>query len=141
MVLPRHRQKPKPIPQGDNLISQPAETYAKPDTTETRRFADSLQDRQAGVAVAPSLPQVRLDSQERLYNNRVLDNHNQPVAFATVHPLNSKSGVVSDANGYFKLPLNDTNAIVSVSAVGYATRHVNTSQKTPIQLDQAPTTI
>jgi hypothetical protein len=84
---------------------------------------------------------VQADTQGKIFINRVLDNSNQPVPFASIRQLNSKLGVLSDSNGYFRLPLSDTNALVSVSAVGFVTREINANQRTPIQLDLRNTSL
>lgn len=54
---------------------------------------------------------------------RVLDDSGAPLAGATVQILHSKGGVITDENGYFRIPYSKDGAVrVKVSFVGYQTQ-------------------
>ena len=62
---------------------------------------------------------------QNTFSGFVLDKDNQPLGYATVKLPKSKNGVLTDANGMFKITAPDSTLNVVVSSVGYESQKFN----------------
>ena len=69
-------------------------------------------------------PSVSLREQfnQGTVTGRITDNKNQPISSATVYIKGTRTGVVTDVNGFFKIQNISNYSIMVVSSVGYASR-------------------
>lgn len=54
----------------------------------------------------------------------VKDDKGKPISFASITEKNKRNGVQADLNGKYTITLNDKNAILVFSAVGYGTKEI-----------------
>lgn len=67
-------------------------------------------------------------------SGRVVDNSNQPVAFANVLFAHANEGTITDENGRFYLESKSTHTTLTVSFVGFKTKEIELTSKTTYDL-------
>ncbi|WP_205500031.1 carboxypeptidase regulatory-like domain-containing protein [Rufibacter psychrotolerans] len=87
-------------------------------------YFDPTQRRQAGKPAATA-------EATWLLRGKVLDAAGLPLAGASVRHSGTSTGVVTDANGAFRLPLQTTAVVVVVSHPGYETQEIPARQEDP----------
>lgn len=72
------------------------------------------------------------------FAGKVTDQNNQPIANATVRISNTNNGIITDANGEFRLKSADSVLPVEVMVVGYASREAKLSKDLSLNRIQLP---
>jgi hypothetical protein len=68
-------------------------------------------------------------SPRKIYSGRVVDNTGEALPGVTVMEKGTENGTVSDMNGYFSLPLQDTNSRLALNYVGFKPVELKTDEK------------
>jgi iron complex outermembrane recepter protein len=64
-------------------------------------------------------------AQQSVFNGKIVGKNNEPVAYATIHVLNTNAGANSDNDGSFTLSLRPGQYDLLISALGYAQRQTS----------------
>lgn len=67
-------------------------------------------------------------------DGRVVNEHNEPIAYANVFLEKAKRGTITNKAGYFRLLSNKTSDVLSVSHLGYKTFSTSLKDKSSIKL-------
>ena len=68
--------------------------------------------------------------QSRIITGKVIDGSGQPLAGVSVTVKGSNKGVLTDANGNYKITLDQQDKVLIFSFVGYITKQENIGQRT-----------
>ena len=89
------------------------------------------------------LGKMAMPISEKSVSGTIIDEHNTPIAGASIIIKNSKKGVATDANGGFILNTNDKKVTVITSSIGYETKEVilSVNNNKPIFLKMSAVTM
>ena len=86
-----------------------------------------------------ALPRVEISQPNKVIKGHIVDENGEGLPGASVVVKGQTSGVISDINGNFSLSVDNGNAIIVVSSVGYKTQEIALNGKSSINISMATT--
>lgn len=109
----------------EEFMSQPAAVQEKKEVRELDiPAADEVERSRALMKTASTSVKPR-----KVYSGIVLDNAGEILPGVIVTEMGTNNGTVTDANGKFNLPLQDTNSRLTLNFIGYKSVELETAEK------------